>query len=90
MQTNSRGNVRAYLLSLLDVSISLFSGLLLALSLLEKSLRYQDLILGWGRSISLISMVHVTIIIAESELQLWCGILDLDWIWQTRRNVFNR
>jgi len=35
-------------------------------------------------------MVHDKDLIAESELQLWCGILDLVIDWQTRRNQFDQ
>lgn len=44
------------LLSLLDVGISLFSGLLLALSLLQEGLRDEYLVLGWHGSVSLASV----------------------------------
>jgi len=65
------------LFSLLNSSISLFSGLLLALSFLQQSLRHKNLVFGWHSSKSYWSVWSESKVIAESELQLWCGILDL-------------
>ena len=48
------------LLSLLDVSIALLSGLLLALSLLQQSLRDKNLILGWDSSVFYASVWSMT------------------------------
>ena len=46
------------LLSLVSVSIALFSGLLLALSLLQEGLRNEDLVLSRLGSVYCISMVR--------------------------------
>ena len=78
----------AYLLSLLDVRVSLFTSLLLTLSLLEKSLWNENIVLGWDSSV-VAHQYGPDDKIAESELQLWCGILDLV-IRQTRRIVFDQ
>lgn len=78
------------LLSLFDVSVALLSGLLLALSLLQQSLGDEDLVLGRDSSIRRMAISIVrTVKIAESELQLWRGILKLV-IGITRRNEFDR
>lgn len=77
------------LLFLLELRAALLSGLLLALPLLQQGLRNEDLVLRGDRSArTRISIVRV-IKIAESELQLWCGILKLV-IGITRRDEFNR
>jgi hypothetical protein len=77
------------LLFLFELRAALLSGLLLALSLLQQGLRNEDLVLRGDRSArTRISIVRV-IKIAESELQLWCGILKLV-IGITRRDRFDR
>lgn len=59
------------LFALLNVSIALLSGLLLALSLLQQSLWHKDLVLGRDSSASWSVWSDVHEFIAESELQLW-------------------
>ena len=77
------------LLLLFEIRATLLSGLLLALSLLQQGFRDEDLVLGWdGSTWTRISIVRVKKI-AESELQLWCGILNLV-IGITRRDEFDR
>ncbi len=78
------------LLPLLDFSAALFSSLLLALSLLQQSLRNEDLVLCWNSSVvGGASVIVREVKIAESELQLWRGILRLV-LGITRRNEFDR
>lgn len=82
--------VRTNLLSLLELSETLLPGLLLALSLLQQRLWDEDLILRrHGPVRKGISTVRRWKI-AESELQLWRGILKLVIGVVTRRNGFHQ
>lgn len=77
------------LLSLLNVGISLLSGLLLALSLLQEGLRDEHLVLGRRGSVFCISMVRRIMLcrrVGTAAMVRHSRSGD----WQTRRDSFNQ
>ena len=74
---HSENNMSTYLLLLLKLGGLLLSSLLLGLALLQESLRNENLVGSWDRSVpvSLASRIHSMEKSAEWELQLKRDIL---------------